>query len=397
MIKSITEASLREKDVLVRVDLNVPFEKGKISDISRITAVVPTIKYIIKNGGRPILMSHLGRPKSKADNKLSLRNILPNLKELLETDVIFCDFLDEKSIKYFINKTPKNKLILLENTRFFEGEETNSPSLSKMFSELGDIFCNDAFSASHRSHASTTGVASHLPSYSGLLLEKEITALQSALLKPKKPVVAVIGGAKVSTKITLLKSLIMKVEHIIIGGAMANTFLLALNNEIGLSVCEKNLIDITKEILTSAVKFNCKIHLPLDIVCAETLTEKTNSTVYEVNACPKNEMILDAGPKTVANIKKILTSSNTLIWNGPLGAFEIVPFNTSTNAVASIASTLTKEKKLLSIAGGGDTISALNAAGLANNFSYISNAGGAFLEWMEGKSLPGLTALSNNL
>ena len=395
MIKSISEASIRKKDILIRVDLNVPFENGKISDLSRIIAVVPTIKYVMKNGGRPILMSHFGRPKDITDKKLSLRKVLPDLKELLETDVTFCDYLDEELIKYFIKKTPKNKLILLENTRFFQGEETNSPRLSKMFSGLGDIFCNDAFSASHRSHASTTGVARYLPSYSGLLLEKEIKALQSALIKPKKPVVAVIGGAKVSTKITLLKNLMKKVEHIIIGGAMANTFLLALNNEIGLSLCEKNLIYITKEILTSAVKFNCKIHLPLDIVCADSLTDQTNSTVYEANECPKNEMILDVGPKTVANIKNILISSNTLIWNGPLGAFEIVPFNTSTNAVASIASILTKEKKLLSIAGGGDTVSALNAAGLANNFSYISNAGGAFLEWMEGKSLPGLAALSN--
>lgn len=396
MIKSIREASLANKNVLIRVDLNVPFEKGKVSDYSRITAIVPTIRYVIEKGGRPVLMSHFGRPKHKSDNNLSLKRILPILKDILKIDITFCNCLDEKSIKALIKRTPTQKLILLENTRFFDGEESNSPKLSKMFSGLCDIFCNDAFSASHRAHASIAGVAGHLPSYSGLLLEKELIALTDGLLKPKTPVVAVIGGSKVSTKITLLNNLVQKVDHIVIGGGMANTFLFAQNKEIGLSLCEKNLIHSVHEVFTHAKTYDCKIHLPLDIVCANTLTSRAQATIFDTNLCPKNEMILDAGPKTVENIKKILKICNTLIWNGPLGAFEIVPFDASTNAIAIAAALLTKEKKLLSIAGGGDTVSALNSTGVINDFSYISNAGGAFLEWMEGKNLPGLAALSRN-
>ena len=396
MIETISKASVLNKNVLIRVDLNVPFEGNKVSDLSRMVAILPTINHVIKKGGRPILMSHLGRPTSQDVGSHSLSQLLPNLRELLDIDIIFCKYLDEKSIRALIKKTPKTKLILLENIRFFEGEETNSPKLSKMLAGFGELFCNDAFSVSHRSHASTVGVANHLPSYSGLLLDKELTALERLLIRPKKPIVAVIGGSKVSTKITLLNHLIKKVDHIVIGGSMANTFLFAKKKEIGISLCERGLINIAKEILTNAKNFNCKIHLPLDIVCATTLNAKVKPKVYEVNACPKNKMILDSGPKTVANIKNTLEMSKTLIWNGPLGAFEIVPYNTSTDAVAVIASKLTKEKKLLSIAGGGDTVSSLNSSGVASDFSYVSNAGGAFLEWLEGKSLPGLTALTRN-
>ena len=396
MIKSIIEASIANKDVLIRVDLNVPFEKGKVSDTSRIMAILPTINYIVQNNGRPILISHFGRPKEKGDVEFSLNRILTALHNAFGTNVSFCPDLDSESIKKFINQTPKEKIILLENTRFFEGEETNSPKLSKMLAGLADLFCNDAFSACHRSHASTVGVARYLPSYSGLLLEKEIMALEKVLSKPKKPVVAVIGGSKVSTKITLLNNLIHKVNHIVIGGGMANTFLFAKNQEVGLSLCEKNLANIARKILTDARRFNCKIHLPLDIVCATALKIEAKSTIYEIDACPKNKMILDAGPKTIENIRDIFELCSTLIWNGPLGAFEISPFNNATKSVALIASRLTKEKKLLSIAGGGDTVAALNSSGAANDFSYISNAGGAFLEWMEGKSLPGVNALTNN-
>ena len=396
MIKSISEVLLKNKNVLIRVDLNVPFEKGKVSDLSRMRAILPTIEYIMKKGGRPIIMSHFGRPKSKTDISLSLRKVLPNLQELLNADIIFCEYLEEISIKALINKTPHSNPILLENTRFFEGEETNSSKLSKMLASLGDLFCNDAFSASHRSHASIAGIAMHLPSYSGLLLEKELAALKSALLKPQKPVVALVGGAKVSTKITLLNNLVRKVDHIIIGGGMANTFLFAKDKEVGISLCEKNLRNIATEILANSLNFNCKIHLPLDIVCASSINTNHKPNLYDANECPKDQMILDAGPKTIENIKNTLKRSNTLLWNGPLGAFEIVPFNASTNAIALFVSKLTKENKLLSIAGGGDTVSALNSSGVASDFSYISNAGGAFLEWTEGKSLPGITALSIN-
>lgn len=396
MIKSITEATITYKDVLVRVDLNVPFEKDKISDLSRIIAVVPTLKYIIKKGGRPIIISHLGRPKKNYHKDLSLKKILPHLKKLLNTNIIFCDHLEKNSIKALINKTSKNLPVLLENTRFFEGEESNSPKLGKILAGLGDIYCNDAFSASHRSHASTVAVTEHIPSYSGLLLEREIEMLQSTLLNPQKPVVAVIGGSKVSTKINLLNNLIQKVDHIMIGGGMANTFLFAQKKEIGASLYEKNLVIIAKKILTTASKYNCIIHLPLDIVCATGLNANSEPTVHESDACPKNKMILDCGPKTVTNITKVFGMSKTLLWNGPLGAFEVKPFNNATDAIALAASTLTKEGELLSVAGGGDTVSALNSLGLVDDFSYVSNAGGAFLEWLEGKNLPGLIALSRN-
>ena len=263
-----------------------------------------------------------------------------------------------------------------------------------MLAGFGDLFCNDAFSVSHRSHASTVGVAKHLPSYSGLLLEKEVAALNSALLTPKKPVVAVIGGSKVSTKITLLQNLITKVDHIVIGGGMANTFLFAQNKSVGISLYEKNLKSTAKHILAAAIKFNCKIHLPIDIVCATRISTNQKPTLHDANSCPDDKMILDVGPKTIAKITKVFKTSNTLIWNGPLGVFEVTPFNTATDAIAKVAVLLTKEKKLLSIAGGGDTIFALNSSGTSHDFSYISNAGGAFLEWMEGKNLPGIFALT---
>ena len=396
MIKSIREASLKNKDVLIRVDLNVPFEKGRITDLSRVIAIRPTVDYIIRNSGRPILMSHFGRPKNKNDKAFSLRQVLQDLKNELGKDVTFCEHLDQVSISTFIGNTSKTSIILLENTRFFEGEDKNCPKLSKMLAGLGDLFCNDAFSASHRSHASTVGVAKHLPSYSGLLLEKEVAALNSALNKPKKPIVAVIGGSKVSTKITLLQNLILKVDHIVIGGGMANTFLSAQNKNIGVSLYEKNLKSTAKDILAQARKLNCKIHLPVDVVCATGLSAKQKPTLHDANECPEDKMILDVGPKTIAKITKVLKKSKTLIWNGPLGVFEVIPFNTATDSIAIVAALLTKEQKLLSIAGGGDTVFALNSSGTSNDFSYISNAGGAFLEWMEGKSLPGIFALSKN-
>ena len=396
MIKSIREASLKNKDVLIRVDLNVPFEKGRITDLSRVIAIRPTVDYVIKNSGRPILMSHFGRPKNKNDKAFSLRQVLQDLKNELGKDVTFCEHLDQVSISTFIGNTSKTSIILLENTRFFEGEDKNCPKLSKMLAGLGDLFCNDAFSASHRSHASTVGVAKHLPSYSGLLLEKEVAALNSALIKPKKPIVAVIGGSKVSTKITLLQNLILKVDHIVIGGGMANTFLSAQNKNIGVSLYEKNLKSTAKDILAQARRLNCKIHLPVDVVCATGLSAKQKPTLHDANGCPEDKMILDVGPKTIAKITKVLKKSKTLIWNGPLGVFEVIPFNTATDSIAIVAALLTKEQKLLSIAGGGDTVFALNSSGTSNDFSYISNAGGAFLEWMEGKSLPGILALSKN-
>lgn len=397
MIKSISEAQLFEKDILIRVDLNVPFQRDHVSDPSRMISIIPTVKLILEKGGRPILMSHFGQPKGVIDRTLSLRKILSKLIQILKKEVIFCEHLDSEAIKTFINKTPKHKIILLENTRFFEGEENNSSKLSEIFSQFGDLFCNDAFSASHRTHASIVGITNKLPSYSGLLLEREILTLNNALLYPKTPVTAIVGGSKVSTKIPILKNLVQKVNHIVIGGGMANTFIYAQNKKVGKSLFEKDLVPLCQEILITARALNCQIHLPIDIVCASELKEEQTSTTHDVNACPSDKMILDAGPETVANIFTILKKSKTLIWNGPLGAFEIVPFDKSTQAVATIVASLTKKKKLLSIAGGGDTLSALNSANLTDKFSYVSNAGGAFLKWMEGKKLPGIAALEKNI
>ena len=393
MIESIKKADVLNKDVLIRLDLNVPFDKGRVTDSSRIMAVLPTIDLILKKGGRPILLSHFGRPKEPYDDSLSLKNILPKLIKVLKGEIQFCNTTDPDSIKVFIRNVPKTKIILLENTRFFKGEESNSTTLSNSFSEFGDLYCNDAFSASHRKHASTVGIADRLPSYAGLLLEKELVALSKALLSPKKPLVAIVGGSKVSTKITLLKNLVKKVDHLIIGGGMANTFLHSKNKQIGRSLCEKNLSKLCKEILLSAKKFNCNIHLPVDIICAYELKKNQEITTHNINLCPPDKMILDCGPNTVSKICNILKKSNTLIWNGPLGAFETVPFNFSTEEVANLAAKLTKTGQLKSIAGGGDTVSALKSAKVLNDFSYVSYAGGAFLEWMEGKELPGIKAL----
>ena len=393
MINSIKNAILDNKDVLIRVDLNVPFENGKVSDFSRITAIIPTLNWVLNKNGRPILLSHFGRPANRKDKELSLKKLLPALINALGMDILFCDLSSIEEINKFIKNTAHNIPILLENSRFFEGEQTNDPALSSMLSKLGSIFCNDAFSASHRAHASTVGIANNLPAYSGLLLEKELNALESALLTPTGPTVAVVGGAKVSTKITLLTNLVQKVDHIVIGGGMANTFLFAEGKQIGTSLCETKLTDLIEKIKFEAEKFNCKIHLPLDIVCAAELKKNIPTSIYNSHECPTNKMILDVGPKTIADISMIFNSCKTLIWNGPLGAFEIAPFNKATNRVAQIAATLTRENKLISIAGGGDTVSALNYANVASDFSYISNAGGAFLEWMEGKKLPGIMAL----
>ena len=397
MIRSIQEAIILDKDVLIRVDLNVPFEKGKVSDTSRIKAIIPTVNLVLERGGRPILLSHLGRPEKPFNRSLSLQKILPNLIEIFKTKIVFCKFTDPQLIRVFLKKAPRNTIILLENTRFFEGEENNSPLLSNMFAGLGDLYCNDAFSAAHRAHASTDGVAKLLPSYSGLLFEKELFALSKTLINSEKPLTAIIGGSKVSTKIKLLENLVKKVDHLIIGGGMANTFLYAQQKEIGTSLCERELVKVSLSIQTTAKEYSCQIHLPLDIVCARKLKENQCISILNTEACPVDKMILDCGPKTTANVRKVLSSSRTLIWNGPLGAFEIKPFNTATEEIAKSVAELTKKKKLLSIAGGGDTISALKSTGTLSDFSYISNAGGAFLEWMEGKELPGLKALSSTI
>ena len=387
--KSLDDMDLKGKRVLLRVDINVPFENGQVSDTTRIDRIVPTINDILAAGGTPILMAHFGRPKGKPVPEMSLRITLPALEAALGRRVTFI----EKPSREAINAMPYDSVVLLENTRFTPMEEANDPAMAKFLASLGDVYCNDAFSAAHRAHASTEGVAHLLPSCAGRLMAEELGALDSALGNPQRPVVAVVGGAKVSTKLDLLGNLVTKVDHLVIGGGMANTFLAAQGINVGKSLCEHDLADTARDILEKAEAAGCEIILPRDIVVAREFKAGAANETLAPDACPEDAMILDAGPATVAYIAQILDKAKTLVWNGPLGAFEIAPFDAATNAAAAKAAELSRAGKLISVAGGGDTVAALNQAGAAKDFTYISTAGGAFLEWMEGKTLPGVAAL----
>ena len=387
--KSLDDMDLKGKRVLVRVDINVPFENGQVSDTTRIDRIVPTINDILAAGGTPILMAHFGRPKGKPVPEMSLRITLPALEAALGRRVTFI----EKPSREAINAMPYDSVVLLENTRFTPMEEANDPAMAKFLASLGDVYCNDAFSAAHRAHASTEGVAHLLPSCAGRLMAEELGALDQALGNPQRPVVAVVGGAKVSTKLDLLGNLVSKVDHLVIGGGMANTFLAAQGINVGKSLCEHDLADTARDILKKAEAAGCEVILPRDIVVAREFKANAANETLAPDACPADAMILDAGPATVAYIAEVLEKAKTLVWNGPLGAFEITPFDKATNAAAAKAAELSSAGKLISVAGGGDTVAALNQAGAAKDFTYISTAGGAFLEWMEGKTLPGVAAL----
>ena len=387
--KSLDDMDLKGKRVLVRVDINVPFENGQVSDTTRIDRIVPTINDILAAGGTPILMAHFGRPKGKPVPEMSLRITLPSLEAALGRRVTFI----EKPSREAINAMPYDSVVLLENTRFTPMEEANDPAMAKFLASLGDVYCNDAFSAAHRAHASTEGVAHLLPSCAGRLMAEELGALDQALGNPQRPVVAVVGGAKVSTKLDLLGNLVSKVDHLVIGGGMANTFLAAQGINVGKSLCEHELADTARDILKKADAAGCEVILPRDIVVAREFKAGAANETLAPDACPADAMILDAGPATVAYIAEVLEKAKTLVWNGPLGAFEIAPFDAATNAAAAKAAELSRAGKLISVAGGGDTVAALNQAGAAKDFTYISTAGGAFLEWMEGKTLPGVAAL----
>ena len=389
--KTIDDMDLNGKKVLLRVDINVPVENGRVTDATRIERIVPTVDDIIAKGGKPILVAHFGRPKGKVVLDMSLRQVLPTLKEKLGHPVAFVETLD--AAEAHTEEQDSAEVMLLENIRFHPGEEKNDPEFAKRLAGLGDVFCNDAFSAAHRAHASTEGVAHHLPSCAGRLMQAELEALEAALGNPQRPVVAVVGGAKVSTKLDLLGNLVAKVDHLVIGGGMANTFLAAQGIDVGKSLCEHDLADTAREILAKAEAAGCEIVLPSDVVTAREFKAGAENEVVPANACPEDAMILDAGPGAVAKVGEVLDGAKTLIWNGPLGAFEIPPFDTATNAAAARAAELTKAGQLTSVAGGGDTVAALNGAGAADSFTYISTAGGAFLEWMEGKTLPGVAAL----
>jgi phosphoglycerate kinase len=387
--KTLDDMDLKGKRVLTRVDINVPVEDGRVTDATRIARIVPTISDILKKGGSPVLLAHFGRPKGKPDPEMSLRIVRPALEEALGRKVVFV----ERPDRAFIDAQAPDAVILVENTRFTPMEEKNDPEMARFLASLGDVYVNDAFSAAHRAHASTEGVAHLLPSCAGRLMEAELRALETALTTPERPVVAVVGGAKVSTKLDLLGNLVRKVNVLVIGGGMANTFLAAKGIDVGKSLAEHDMTGTAREILALAGEVSCEILLPVDVVVSREFRAGAEAHVVPADECPRDAMILDAGPESVAQIVRAFERAKTLVWNGPLGAFEIPPFDAATNAAAKRAAELTAEGKLVSVAGGGDTVAALNRAGAAERFSYVSTAGGAFLEWLEGKTLPGVAAL----
>jgi phosphoglycerate kinase len=392
--KTLDDMELAGKVVLLRVDLNVPMENGAVTDATRIERIVPTVTDILSKGGKPVLLAHFGRPKGAVVPEMSLAAVVPALQAALpQTRVIFAEDCIGLPAKTAVTEMVAGDVVLLENTRFHTGEEKNDAMLAASMAALGDVYCNDAFSAAHRAHSSTEGIARLLPNCAGRLMQAELSALEAALGTPQRPVAAVVGGAKVSTKLDLLGNLVSKVDHLVIGGGMANTFLVAQGVEVGNSLAERDLAETATEIMAKAQAAGCTIHLPTDIVVAREFKAGAASETLDVGACPADTMILDAGPATVAHLAEVFTACRTLIWNGPLGAFEIEPFDMATNAAARKAAELTAAGSLISVAGGGDTVAALNKAGAADAFTYVSSAGGAFLEWMEGKDLPGVAAL----
>jgi phosphoglycerate kinase len=382
------------KRVLVRVDLNVPMENGVITDATRIERVLPTIRELAAKQAKVILLAHFDRPKGKVVPSMSLAPVAAETAKLLSAPVSFAaDCIGDASASA-INAMKPGTVLMLENTRFYAGEEANDPAFIAALAANGDIFVNDAFSAAHRAHASTEGLAHHMPAFAGRTMQAELDALNKALGKPKRPVVAVVGGAKVSTKLELLGNLVSKVDALIIGGGMANTFLAAQGVNVGKSLCEHDLAATAREIMAKAQAARCAIILPIDATVAWHFAANAPSRAYGLDAIPHDGMILDVGPQSVERIRGAIDEAETLIWNGPLGAFELTPFDHGTVEAAKVVAARTKAGKLISIAGGGDTVAALNQAGVADDFTYISTAGGAFLEWMEGKPLPGVDALS---
>ena len=386
---------LSGKRVLVRVDLNVPMQAGAVSDDTRLRSAVPTIAELSDRGAIVLLLSHFGRPKGQKRPDMSTALLVSPLRELLGRPVRFIEDCQGAEAERAIGTMTSGAVGILENTRFHAGEEKNDPELARGMAALGDYYVNDAFSAAHRAHASTEGVAHLLPSFAGRAMEAELRALEQALGSPERPVAAVVGGAKVSTKLAVLGHLVGKVDHLIIGGGMANTFLAARGVGVGRSLCEHELTGEANSIFERAEACGCTIHLPYDVVVAkEFAANPPGMRTCNVHEVAPDEMILDVGPAAVEALADVLKTCRTLVWNGPLGAFETPPFDAATVALAQTAAALTKEGSLISVAGGGDTVAALNHAGVAEDFSFVSTAGGAFLEWMEGRALPGVAALS---
>ncbi len=396
--RTLDEAKdVQGKTALVRVDFNVPMADsgiGKVvSDDTRLRAAIPTIRKLMGKGAKVVLLSHFDRPKGKRVASMSLKPVVGPLAALLGQDVAFADDCVGPSAKSAIAALPAGRVLLLENVRYHAGEEKNDPAFAKQLAELADIYVDDAFSAAHRAHASTEGVARLIPAFAGESMRAELQALDKALGNPERPVMAIVGGSKVSSKLELLRHLVTKLDKLAIGGGMANTFLYAQGHDVGASYCEKELAETAREIIRLAGRNNCKLFLPLDIVVAEKLAPGAAARVRGLGEVDEDERILDAGPETVERLCRAIGNSKTLVWNGPLGVFEIPPFDKGTMEAARHAAALAKSGKLVAVAGGGDTVAALNAAGVTGDFTFVSTAGGAFLEWMEGKTLPGVAAL----
>jgi len=391
--RTLDNADVKGKRVLVRVDLNVPMADGTVADLTRIRAVAPTINEVAGKGGKAILLAHFGRPKGERVAAMSLEPVVPALAEVLGRPVAFADDCVGDEAAAAVAAMSDGDVLLLENTRYHKGEEKNDAAFVDALAKLGDLYVNDAFSAAHRAHASTEGLARKLPAFAGRAMQAELVALAAALAAPKRPLVAIVGGAKVSSKIDVLEHLVAKVDALVIGGGMANTFLLAKGIVVGTSLAEPDLADTAKRIMAAADKTGHAIVLPVDVVVAAELKAGVAALTVAVDAVPANRMILDLGPNSIAAVNAHIDRAATLVWNGPLGAFEVPPFDAATVAVARHAAARTGAGKLLSVAGGGETVAALDHAGAARDFSFVSTAGGAFLEWLEGKALPGVEAL----
>lgn len=392
--KTLDDVDVTGKRVLLRADLNVPIKDGKVADATRLERLMPTITELSSKGAKVIILSHFDRPKGKVVPELSLKPIADALGRVLNKPVAFSADCVGPVAENAVGSLNNGDILVLENTRFHAGEEENDPAFSAQLAKLGDIFVNDAFSAAHRAHASTEGVAQHLPSFAGRLMQAELKALEQALGNPERPVAAIVAGSKVSTKLDLLNNLVTKVDILVIGGAMANTFLAAQGVNVGLSLQEADLHETARQILKAAAAKGCEIILPQDVVVAEKFEANAPTKVVKVSEIPANAMALDVGPATVEAFIARLPNIKTIIWNGPLGAFETKPFDASTNALAKAIAEATKSGKIISVGGGGDTVSALKLAGVQHDMTYLSTAGGAFLEWMEGRILPGVEALS---
>jgi phosphoglycerate kinase len=391
--RTLDDADVAGRRVLVRVDFNVPMENGRVSDDTRLKAALPTIQDLRRRGAKVVLLSHFDRPKGKRVPSMSLKPLVEPLSELLGAPVAFADDCIGPDAQAATARLKDGEVLLLENLRFHEGEEKNDPAFARELAALGDLYVNDAFSAAHRAHASTEGVAHLLPAYAGRAMQRELEHLEKALGSPQRPVMGIVGGAKVSTKLDLLENLVGKLQFLAIGGGMANTFRFAQGYDVGASLCETEMADTARAILEKAKGAGCHILLPTDVTVAEKLASDVPAQVKDLRRIGPQDRIFDVGPNSLAQILDAISEARTLVWNGPLGVFEVPPFDKGTVAAARHAAELCRSGKLIAVAGGGDTVAALNAAGVADDFTFVSTAGGAFLEWMEGKVLPGVAAL----